>query len=79
MKGDKSGQSPVRRVTLSFSLHKLRTPIFRCFGKNQEGHTDHIEILKHIEFQYGGSKMQDLRLHGTLEKILDAARAILKY
>ena len=26
---------------------------------------DHIEILKHIEFQYGGSKIQDLRLHGT--------------
>ena len=26
---------------------------------------DHIEILKHIEFQYGGSKIQDPRLHGT--------------
>ena len=26
---------------------------------------DHIEILKHIEFQYGGSKIQGLRWHGT--------------
>ena len=26
---------------------------------------DHIERLEHIEFQYGGSKIQDLRLHGT--------------
>ena len=26
----------------------------------------YIEILNHIEFQYGGSKIQDPRLHGTL-------------
>ena len=35
---------------------------------------DHIEILKHIEFQYGGSKIQDCT--GLLGGILDSGRAI---
>ena len=29
----------------------------------------HIEILGHIEFQYGGSKIQDPRLHRTLGEV----------
>ena len=38
---------------------------------------DHIEKLKHIEFQYGGSKIQDCT--GLLGGILVSGRAILKY
>ena len=42
----------------------------------------HIEILNHTEFQYGGSKIQDPRLHGTLAEeswIMDRGSAILKF
>ena len=42
----------------------------------------HIEILGHIEFQYGGSKVQDPRLHGALGEeswIMDLGSSILKF
>ena len=42
----------------------------------------HIEILGHIDFQYGGSKIQDPRLHGTLGEeswIMDLGPAIFKF
>ena len=37
----------------------------------------HIEILGHIEFQYGGSKIQDCT--GLLGRYLGSGRSILKY
>ena len=44
----------------------------KSFGDNETKKAeDHVETLKHIECQFGGSKIQDPILHGTLGRNLE--------